>query len=446
VFWIEPAALYRDGSLQQGLAVLVSGTDGAGRILEVCPRREDGLRVESHPRAVLLPGFVNAHSHAFQRGLRGWVQHAAGEDSFWSWRERMYGLAARLDPEAVEAITALAYAEMLGAGFTSVGEFHYLHHQPDGTPYADPDELAKRVLAAGARVGLRTVLLRVAYARAGAAAPRNPRQARFLDGRPEAVLEAAERLRASGATVGLAPHSVRAVPADWLRVLADFDGVVHAHVDEQPEEIRQCLAEHGRAPLEVFGDAGLLGPRFTAVHLTHPDEAELSLLHASGSRVCACPTTELDLGDGFFPAWKVNAPVCIGSDSHAAIDPFAELRALEWHSRAVLGRRNVLPHDGEDGLAARLLDAGTANGADALGLPTGRILAGQLADLVAVDTSRIEFALGRPLPTLVFNGSPAAVREVWVGGRHVVRDGRVPGSEAIAREALRALRRVSALA
>ncbi len=444
MFWIEPGSVYVGGQLRAGLAVLVSAADGEGRILEVAPHRDDGLPVVSLPRAALLPGFVNAHSHAFQRALRGWVQHAAGEDSFWSWRERMYGLATRLDPEAIGAVSALAFAEMLRAGFTSVGEFHYLHHQPDGTPYADPDELAKRVLAAARQVGLRAVLLRVAYARSGAGLAPNPRQARFIDAHAEDVLAAVERLRASGAQVGLAPHSVRAVPREWLRGFAGFKGVVHAHVDEQPEEIRQCLAETGRAPLQVFGDAGLLGPGFTAVHLTHPNDEELALLHATGATVCVCPTTELDLGDGFFPAWKVSGPVCIGSDSHAAIDPFAELRAIELHSRAVLGRRNVLPHEGEDGLAAHLIHAGTASGAHALGIPAGRIACGQLADLVAIDTSRMEFALGRPLPTLVFNGSPAAVAEVWVGGRHVVRDGRVPGGEALAREAERALRRLAA--
>ena len=177
MFWIEPGSVLVDGELRTGLSVLVSGTDGDARILGVVPRKDDDLPVVSLPRAALLPGFVNAHSHAFQRALRGWVQHAAGVDSFWSWRERMYALATRLDPEAVGALSALAYAEMLRAGFTSVGEFHYLQHQPDGTPYADPDELAKRVLAAARQVGLRAVLLRVAYARAGAGLPANPRQA-----------------------------------------------------------------------------------------------------------------------------------------------------------------------------------------------------------------------------------------------------------------------------
>jgi formimidoylglutamate deiminase len=443
MFWVEPGAMWTGGELRTGVAALVSGGDGEARILEVGRRRDDNVPVVSLPRCTLIPGLVNAHSHAFQRGLRGWVQHASGEDDFWSWRERMYALATHLDPEAIAAVSALAFAEMLRAGFTSVGEFHYLHHQPDGTPYDDPDELAKLVLGAARNVGLRAVLLRVAYARAGHGVPPNPRQARFLDRSPEAALEAVARLRAAGERAGLAPHSVRAVPADWLRAFAAFEGVVHAHVDEQPGEINQCLAEHGKRPLEVFADAGLLHERFTAVHLTHPDHHELSLLHAARARVCACPTTELDLGDGFFPAWKVNTPVCIGSDSHAAIDPFAEMRALEWHSRAVMGRRNVLPHAGVDGLAARLLDTGTVHGAEALGLPAGRLAPGQLADMVAIDSSRMEFALGQPLPTLVFNGSPAAVSEVWVGGRHVVRDGRVPGAEAIAREAERALRRVA---
>lgn len=443
MFWLHADFTFTGEKLEPNVAVLVSNTDGQGRILFVGPldltSRFPVVRLH---RRVLLPGFVNAHSHAFQRALRGHVQHAAGPDSFWSWRERMYALADRLDPEAIEAVSTLAFAEMLRAGFTSVGEFHYLHHQPGGAPYANPDELALRVAHAASRVGLRQKLLRVAYARAGWNMEENPRQSRFIDRDAAQVLGAVERLAGQGLQIGLAPHSVRAVPKEWLGEFAAFNGVVHAHVDEQPGEIEQCLAEHGRRPVEVFADSGLLHSKFTAVHLTHPDAAELAAMESSGASVCVCPTTELDLGDGFFRANDVRSPVAIGTDSHASIDPFYELRSIEWHARAALGRRNVLPHQGPDGLAAALLKIGTENGAKSLDLPVGRVASGLFADLVAVDSSRLEFAASRFLPALLFNGTPECVRDVWVGGRHVVKEGRVPGAERIAAEAERELRRI----
>lgn len=411
---LHPDHLYQDGALVPGLAVTLDG----GRVVAVGPPGPDAVRL---PGQALLPGFVNAHSHAFQRALRGHVQHADGPDSFWTWRDRMYTLANGLDPDGVERVSELAFREMLRAGFTSVGEFHYLHHQPDGTPYADPDELALRVVAAAARVGIRLVLLRVAYARAGFGAPPNPLQRRFIDPSPDHALAAVARLRARGVAAGLAPHSVRACPADWLRAFAAAEGPIHAHVDEQPAEIEASLREHGRRPLHVFADAGLVHERFTAVHLTWPDDAEIATLRAAGATVCACPTTELDLGDGFLPAERLDGvPLAVGTDSHAAIDPFYELRSLEWHARGVAGRRNVLRHHGPDGLAARLVDHGTRDGARALGIDAGTIAPGRLADLVAIDTTRLEFAESRLLPAIVFNGSPAAVSAVWVGGRQVV--------------------------
>ncbi|MSP61656.1 MAG: formimidoylglutamate deiminase [Myxococcales bacterium] len=445
MIWLEPKYVYVDGVLKENTAVLMSATDGTGKIVSVGRRGHDDLASFPLPQSALLPGFVNAHSHAFQRGLRGWAQHSAPgvEDSFWTWREAMYALAHHLDPDAMEAISTLAFAEMLKAGFTTVGEFHYVHHQPDGTPYADRDELAMRVVHAARRVGMRIVLLRVAYGRAGWRQEPNPRQARFIDKHPDLVIASWERLRALGVDVGVAPHSVRACSADWLRTLSRVPSIVHAHVAEQPAEVEQCLAEHHKRPLEVLADAGLLSDRFTAVHLTHPDAAELELLHQSAANVCACPTTELDLGDGFFPAWQVTAPVCLGTDSHASIDPFAEMRGLEWHSRAVLGRRNVTPHAGMDGLAAALIDRGTRNGMRALGLEGGAIQAGGPADMIAIDLRRIEFAASRLLPALVFNGSAAAVTDVWVGGRHVVKEGHIPGGEALALEAERAIRRLA---
>lgn len=431
--WLLPESVFDGAHLVTGRAV---GLDG-DRIVAVVPTqvarvRSDWARaaIETLPGRALLPGFVNAHSHAFQRGLRGHVQHAAaGTDDFWTWRTRMYALANALDPDALEAASTRAFKEMLAAGYTSVGEFHYLHHAPDGTPYADPDELALRVVAAAERVGIRIVLLRVAYARAGFGVPGNPLQRRFIDRDPEDVLAAIARLRARGVVAGLAPHSVRAVPRPWLETFAraGIAGPVHAHVDEQPAEIAACLAEHGLRPVQLLDDTGLLHADFTAVHLTHPDDDELARLHRAGAGVCACPSTELDLGDGFLPLRALDRDpdagppgISIGSDSHALLDPFAELRALEWHARAQAGRRNVLRHAPEpDGLAARLLAMGTRVGAGQLGLDTGAIAPGMLADLVAIDLTHPALEDAAVLPAIVFAGSPAMVREAWVGGRRV---------------------------
>ncbi|MDP2308719.1 MAG: formimidoylglutamate deiminase [Pseudomonadota bacterium] len=441
--FLLPDLLYSEGALRPGLAVGIVD----GRVTHVLPSASlpPGASVERLAGRALLPGFVNAHSHAFQRGLRGHVQYAEGSDSFWTWRDRMYRLANALDPDGVEAVSALAFLEMVRAGFTTVGEFHYLHHAPDGARYTDPDELALRVAAAAERVGIRIVLLRVAYARAGAGLDPNPLQRRFYDRGPDDVLASVARLRSHGIRTGLAPHSMRACPADWLRAFAGFDGPVHAHVDEQPAEIAASLREHGRRPLEVFADAGLVSARFTAVHLTHPDDVELALLRDAGGRVCVCPTTELDLGDGFFPvARAAGIELCIGSDSHALIDPFTEMRSIEWHARAVTGRRNVLgPFEHPDGLASALLDAGTRGGAAALGLEGGALTVGAPADLVAVDHLDVALRGARLLPALVFSGHPGLVTDVWVAGRRIVQERQHAGAEAIVAAAERALSRAS---
>lgn len=435
--WLLPDAVLTATGLQAGLAVELDG-DLVGRVCP-CP---PGVEPERLRGKVLLPGFVNAHSHAFQRALRGVVQHAAlgsdggqgPKDSFWTWREAMYALAETLDPDAMERIATLAFREMVSAGFTTVGEFHYLHHQPDGSPYAAADELSLRIASAARTAGIRLVLLYVAYARSGFGVAPNPRQRRFIHRSPDDVLAAIGRLGdvgvKQGFTVGLAAHSVRACPEAWLRELSAFSGVIHAHVDEQPAEVAACLAEHGRRPVQVFADAGMVSERFSAVHLTHPDDAEIDTLSRLGGYVVGCPTTELDLGDGFLPAGRLDGRVgiCIGSDSHAAIDPFAELRAVEWHARALAGQRNVLrpvpADDPRDGLALRLLETGSLWGARSLGVNAGRIETGRLADLIAVDVTGLEFAEARLLPTLVFNGGPAAVADVWVGGRRLKSSGR----------------------
>ena len=296
-------------------------------------------------RVLALPGFVNAHSHAFQRALRG---RAEGGD-FWAWRDLMLAEADTLSPERVRTLYAAVYSEMLAAGWTAVGEFHYVGH----------DEAFAAVDAARA-AGIELVLLAVAYGRGGIDRFRQPSVADYL--------RRVEELRATGARVGLAPHSVRACPADWLAAIGAYAEreqlVLHVHADEQPREIEECLAEHGRRPVELLADTGCLGPRTTIVHGTHASDAELDLLAASGARICVCPTTEANLGDGYAPVLALGEraiPVCIGSDSNVRIDPLEELRELEGIGRRQALRRNVVAPE-------RLLEIGSAGGAAALGL------------------------------------------------------------------------------
>jgi formimidoylglutamate deiminase len=329
------------------------------------------------PATLRLPGFVNAHSHAFQRSLRGRVERvdpAGVEDDFWTWREGTYAAAAALDPDSLHAVALLAYREMAAAGYVAVGEFHYPHHRPDGTRYPDPNAMAHAVAAAAAEAGIELVLLMAAYARAGPGRPPAPAQRRFCDPSVAAYLERVEALAAE-CRVGVAPHSVRALPRDWLVEIARYAGetglVVHVHADEQRREVDECRAEHGLAPIELLADVGLLGPRTTVVHATHASDRELDLLADAGAGVCACPTTEGNLGDGFLPAARLltrGIPVSIGSDSNTRIDPLEELREIEICARRQAERRNVLVPPGADGPAGYLLEIGTANGARALGL------------------------------------------------------------------------------
>ena len=297
------------------------------------------------PRRLALPGFVNAHSHAFQRALRG---RAAGAD-FWAWREAMLELADGLAPARVRREYEAVYREMRAAGYTAVGEFHYVG-------LAEARAAAEAAEAAGVAI----VVLLAAYARGGLQRFRQPSVAAYL--------EQVEELAASGVPVGLAPHSVRACPRDWLEEIGRYgerEGLVlHIHADEQPREVEECLAEHGRRPLELLADIGCLSPRTTVVHATWADERELDLLREAGGRICACPTTEANLGDGFLPVEHVVArgiPLCIGSDANARIDPLEELRELEGIARRRTLARNVVPVD-------ELLAIGAGEGAAALGL------------------------------------------------------------------------------
>jgi len=292
-----------------------------------------------------IPGFVNAHSHTFQRALRG---RAAGGD-FWAWRDGMLDEAGRQTPKLVRSEYERTYREMLAAGYTVVGEFHYLGP-------AEALAAAEAALAAG----IELVLLHVAYARGGLP--------RFRQESVDDYIAQVESLRAQGFRVGLAPHSVRACPSDWLERIGRYSEAeelpLHVHADEQPKEIEECLAEHGCRPIELLARVGALTERTTVVHATHADGAELDLVASAGATICACPTTEADLGDGFLPAERVRTraiPLCIGSDSNVRIDPFEELRELEGIARRQTGRRGVFSTD-------ELYTFGGEAGARALGL------------------------------------------------------------------------------
>jgi formimidoylglutamate deiminase len=297
------------------------------------------------PEPFVLPGFVNAHSHTFQRAMRG---RAAGGD-FWAWREVMLAEAERQTPELVRDAYEHGYREMRAAGYTAVGEFHYLG-VPEAHAAADSAKDA----------GITIVLLHVAYARGGLP--------RFRQGSVAAYLNQVEGLRGAGISVGLAPHSVRACPPDWLEAIGRYAAAeslpLHVHADEQPKEIEQCLADHGCRPIELLARTGCLTERTTIVHATHADGAELDLVAAHGSTIGACPTTEADLGDGFLPAERIRKraiPLCVGSDSNVRIDPFEELRELEGIARRQTGRRGVFSTD-------ELHAFGTDVGARSLGL------------------------------------------------------------------------------
>lgn len=439
----QPDFLYRRGRFHADSSLQV-GADG--RILPEGPVPA-GARVVRLPGRALLPGLVNGHSHAFQRLIRGRTEYVAsgsGTDDFWSWREAMYRAAESLNPEEVYTASRQAFLEMLLAGITSVGEFHYLHHQADGTPYVERNALAYEVIRAARDVGLRIVLLRVGYARAGFRVPENPRQRRFIDQDVDTFLASVEELARemegrSGVSVGLAPHSVRAVPREWLTVLAGARGELpmHMHVAEQPKEIEACVAEYGLRPVELLSEVGLLQSRFTAVHAVHVTEQEARMLGTGGAFVCACPSTERNLGDGIVPADRLvgaGVRLSLGSDSQATVDLLEEARQLEGHLRLSRVRRAVLDPGGGavDGLAARLFEMATVNGARSLGLPTGTLEPGAPADFFTVDLNHPSLVGSSPaslLSGLIFGADKAAVREVAVEGRLVVRDGHHPQTE-----------------
>lgn len=481
--WL-PELIYAGGRFQSGLALLCD-QDGLIRSLEPTNDLQTPARLKNR---ALLPGLVNAHSHAFQRVIRGRTEYRTGSvsDSFWTWREMMYSAATRLTPEDLYDASRMAFLEMALSGITTVGEFHYLHNQADGTSYDDPNLLAKEVVRAARDVGLRIALLRVAYARSGYQTEPNPRQARFLEKDPEVYLAHLAKLRtdlrdANGHVwVGIAPHSVRAVALDYLKEVIGFgnrqDLPIHMHVAEQPAEVSACIEEYGRSPVALLETEGLLSKRFTGVHVIHITPKAARMIANAGAMICACPTTERNLGDGIVPAdifFKEDIRVSLGTDSQTQIDLFEDARELEYHLRLQKMERAVLALDksptprsptaqrrwagtvGEEtealaenatgtqsavsdrrtsALAARLFDCATINGALSVGAPSGVIEPERLADFFTVDLDDPSIAGASPddlLAGVVFSLSKTAVKDVVVGGKQIVQDGRHAQQEEI---------------
>jgi formiminoglutamate deiminase len=416
-YWVEAAHLPGGVARRVRLAV----TDGRFTCVEVgVDRQPSDVRLDG----MVLPGLANAHSHAFHRALRGRTHGDGG--TFWTWRQQMYAVAARLDPDAYLALARALYAEMALAGITVVGEFHYLHHGPGGVPYADPNAMGRALIQAAADAGIRLTLLDTCYLHGGLEAsghvPLDEVQTRFGDGSVDAWAERVALLADSDRVrIGVAAHSVRALSsADLARFPAlRGDRPTHVHLSEQPAENRATTSFYGCSPTELLSRAGLLGPRTTVVHATHLSSADVGLLGSSGTGCCVCPSTERDLADGIGPARVLagaGSPLCLGSDQHAVVDPFEEMRGLELHERLRTGERGRFT-------PAELMAAASSAGYASLGWPDGgRVEVGALADFVVVRTDTVRTAGCAP-SQIGFAATATDVDRVVVGGRSVVLDG-----------------------
>ena len=440
---------YHGGAFRRDVVVEYSATTGRiTRVVDTGQRARDGASDRPLQRLTdraLMPGFVNAHSHSFQRLLRGRAQWRMADESisdFWTWRDAMYRTALALQPEDVFEVARFCFLEMLCAGITTVGEFHYLHRDGDGLPYASRAELAHRVIAAAEDVGIRICLINVAYVNGGIGEALAAEQRRFatpdLEHYLSDTVELADYVAPRPlATVGVAPHSLRAVPRQWLGPMHSLafglSAPFHLHVSEQPAEVTACVERYGRRPVEVLAESGVIDEYLTAVHATHLTFREVDLLGTPGPTVCACPTTERDLGDGFLPGRELieaGARIALGTDSQTVIDPFEDMRLLEYHERLRRQRRIVLaPRGGSDRLAVapELIAMATAHGARALRLPAGRIEVGAWADLVAIDLEHrtLEGWTDDTLDAMLALCAPAVVvSDTWVGGVLRVQGGR----------------------
>lgn len=420
--------------------VLLSWNEG-GELTQVqsAAQAPAGTMVAKGP---VIPGMPNLHSHAFQRGFAGLTEYRAGEqDSFWSWRTLMYRFAARLTPQHMEAVATWLYAEMLEAGYTSVCEFQYVHHQPDGRPYADDAELSLALLRAAKKVGIGFTLLPVLYQTSGfGGLPPNEGQRRFIRS-TESMLGLLESLKprcdAQGARLGLAPHSLRAVPPDALRDALeglrriDATAPVHIHIAEQTKEVDDCIAWSGQRPVEWLLDHAPVDARWCLVHATHMSDAEYQRAAASGAVAGLCPTTEANLGDGIFDLikWRSHGGAWgVGSDSHATVNAAEELLMLEYSQRLATRQRNVGATAAQPQVATALTLAAVQGGAQASGRAVGGLASGQQADFVVLDANHLALqglAASDMLSSHVFaSHRNSAIEAVWAGGRERVANGR----------------------
>ena len=431
-WWCEHAWLGGD-SVTDG--VLFTVADGRITAIDTDTTAQPG----SHPlRGLVIPGLANAHSHAFHRALRARTQRDRG--SFWTWRDLMYRAADRLNPDRYRRLTRAVYAEMVLAGITAVGEFHYVHHDAGGARYADPNAMGHAVIDGAADAGIRLTLLDTCYlSSAPDGAPLAGPQQRFGDGTGEQWAQRVEALRqqvdSRSVVIGAALHSVRGVPVEQMPAVVQWATAhgtpLHVHSSEQTREVEQCVAVHGRTPTAVLRDAGALGPRTTAVHATHLTAEDISDMDRTSTGVCFCPTTERDLGDGIGPAPALLAgrgPFSLGSDSNAVIDLFEEARAVELDERLASRTRGTIAAD-------RLLRAATYDGHRALGwADAGEFVVGGRADFVAVQTDSIRTAGGgATVENVVFAAAAPDVTDVVVDGRAVVvgrKHVTVPDAEA----------------
>jgi formimidoylglutamate deiminase len=431
--------IFLDGEFRSDCGLLI-GDDG--RISKVLGPGEQTAHPPTHLAGkAILPGFVNAHSHTFQRLIRGRTEtRGVGGDDFWSWREPMYRAALSVDAEDVYHVARMTFLEMVMAGTTTVGEFHYLHRMQDGRSYDDPNLLSKKIIAAANSVGLRIALLRVAYARAGYGLDPHPGQRRFYESPQEYLANTAalhdELCGSETAWLGVAPHSIRAVPLAQLEEIVAWarerDLPVHMHAAEQRGELAACRREYGTTPVELLAQRGLLSAKTTLVHAIHITDGEIDALAAANTVTCSCPTTERNLGDGIIDAAKAGERgirFAFGSDSQAQIDPLEDARELEYHLRLQIEKRAVLDEIAGYNLSQRLFRYATAGGAESLGHDSGVLSPGRPADFFAIDLDELSIAGNSAqdlLPMVVFGMNRVAITDVIVGGKHIYKSGSHP--------------------
>jgi formimidoylglutamate deiminase len=439
--WL-PELAYVDGEFRKDVAVISdrNGLVASLRSSKEIEEKPEAFRTFPLKNKALFAGLINGHSHAFQRVIRGRTEYRSQNttDSFWTWRELMYRAANKLDVDDIYAASRMAFLEMALSGITAVGEFHYIHHSPTGGPYDDPNTLAREVIRAANDVGLRIALLRVAYERAGFQKEPEPLQARFIES-PQTYLKNLEQLfsvKSDMAWVGAAPHSVRAVSLNYIKEVDAFvkqhNIPIHMHVAEQPAEVSASIEEYGRSPVALLDTEGILTENFTAVHAIHVTSKAIEAVARKRATVCACPTTERNLGDGVVPVdeyFRASVPVSVGTDSQTQIDLLEDTRELEYHLRLQRKERNVLsPSDdtSTSALARNLFACATVNGAKSIGFNGAQLVAGSPADFFTVDLDDPAIAGASPddlLANIVFSLSRSAVKDVVVGGKLVVNEG-----------------------